>query len=202
MTRTPSWASAISTRLFSTRSAVRFWVREKMTVSAVLTWSRKNSPKFFMCMRHLPASTMVAQPEISISGCAALHFSTAFTISLSLPTPLGSMIRRSGLYFSISSSTAFWKSPTRVQQMQPEFSSSTMTPLSLRKEPSTPTSPYSFSSRMIFSPFIASLPSSFLIRVVLPAPRKPEIMLILTMFISPFRYVGRLAEQITRQISL
>ena len=90
------------------------------------------------------------------------------------------MMMRSGSYFSISSVSALWKSPTSVQQMQPEFSSVIWMPLSFMKPPSTPTSPYSFSSNTTFS-FFSEPPSSFLMSVVLPAPRKPEIMLIFVM---------------------
>ena len=78
---------------------------------------------------------------------------------------------------SISSSSARLKSPTSVQQMQPEFNSVIWMPESRMKPLSTPTSPYSFSSSTTFSSPKAP-PSSFLISVVLPAPRKPEIILI------------------------
>ena len=179
MMRQPGCCSSTRARDFSTRSGGSSWVRLKMMVLAVLIWSRKNSPKFFMYMRHLPASTTVAQPAMVIS-CRSEVRSTAARMSLSLPTPEGSMISRSGWYFSISSSTAFWKSPTRVQQMQPLFISVTVMPASFIKLPSTPTSPYSFSSRMIFSSRTLP-PRSFLMSVVLPAPRKPEMMLTLTM---------------------
>ena len=58
--------------------------------------------------------------------------------------------------------------------MHPEFISEISTPASRRNPPSMPISPNSFSMRTIRSPFSASS-SSFLMRVVLPAPRKPEI---------------------------
>ena len=70
------------------------------------------------------------------------------------------------------------KSPTREQQMQPEFISRISIPASFKKPPSIPISPNSFSIRTTCWPFSAS-PRSFLIRVVFPAPRKPEIMSIL-----------------------
>ena len=127
-----------------------------------------------MHIRALPASTTVAQPPISISGWVCFAFSIAERISLSLPTPVGSTKITVGWYLVISSSMASWKSPARVQQMQPALSSLTWMPTSFRKAPSTPTSPYSFSSSTTFS--LRRRPvSSFLIRVVLPAPRKPEI---------------------------
>jgi len=49
------------------------------------------------------------------------------------------------------------------------------------KPPSMPISPNSFSIRTIFSPLKASW-ISFLISVVLPAPKKPEKMSILVLF--------------------
>jgi len=72
------------------------------------------------------------------------------------------------------------KSPTSEQQMQPEFISVTSMPASFIKPPSMPISPNSFSIRTTFSPESASL-SSFLISVVLPAPRKPEKISIFVM---------------------
>ena len=67
------------------------------------------------------------------------------------------------------------KSPTREQQIQPEFISRISIPDSFRKPPSIPISPNSFSINTTCCPFKAS-DNSFLINVVLPAPRKPEIM--------------------------
>ncbi len=80
---------------------------------------------------------------------------------------------RSGLYFSRTSFKAVPKSPTKEQQIQPEFISVISIPASFKKPPSTPISPNSFSIRTSFSPANASF-KSFLIRVVLPAPRKPD----------------------------
>ena len=84
------------------------------------------------------------------------------------------MRMRSGWNCSMTLPRASPKSPTREQQMHPEFISEISMPASLRKPPSMPISPNSFSMRTIFSPLRASS-SSFLISVVLPAPRKPEI---------------------------
>ena len=123
----------------------------------------------------METSATVAQP-FSSRSCSLEASSTTLRMSLSLPTPEGSIRMRSGWYVSISSARALEKSPTSVQQMQPEFSSVTWMPESFMKPPSMPTSPYSFSSRTTFSPSKAP-PRSFLISVVLPAPRKPEIML-------------------------
>ena len=84
------------------------------------------------------------------------------------------MRMRSGWNWSITCSRALPKSPTREQQMHPEFISLISTPASRRKPPSMPISPNSFSMRTTFSPFRASS-RSLRIRVVFPAPRKPEI---------------------------
>ncbi len=90
-------------------------------------------------------------------------------------TPDGSIITRSGRYFVSTSSRDFPKSPTSEQQIQPEFISRISIPESFRKPPSIPISPNSFSIRTTCSPAIASL-RSFLIKVVLPAPKNPEII--------------------------
>ena len=72
--------------------------------------------------------------------------------SESFPTPEGSMTMRSGENFSSTSLKALAKSPTSEQQMQPEFISVISMPASLRKPPSTPISPNSFSMSTTFSP--------------------------------------------------
>ena len=82
------------------------------------------------------------------------------------------------------------KSPTREQQIHPEFISRISIPASFRNPPSIPISPNSFSIKTTCSPSNASF-SSFLIRVVLPAPRKPEIMSIFTILYSPFYYARK-----------
>ena len=64
--------------------------------------------------------------------------------------------------------------------MQPEDISEISTPASLRKPPSTLISPNSFSISTSFSPWYAS-EISFLIRVVLPAPKKPDMISIFAM---------------------
>ena len=91
---------------------------------------------------------------------------------------------RSGWNWASTSFRALWKSPTREQQMHPADISLICTPDSFRKPPSMLISPNSFSISTSFSPGKASA-SSFLIRVVLPAPRKPETMSILVMVSSP-----------------
>ena len=65
------------------------------------------------------------------------------------------------------------KSPTREQQIQPEFISLISIPDSFKNPPSIPISPNSFSIRTVLLPSNASF-NNFLIRVVLPAPRKPD----------------------------
>ena len=143
-------------------------------VPAFSIWLLKNSPKFFIYMRTLLASATVTAlfNSTSISEATSL---TAFITSESLPTPDGSMITRSGVYFVSTSARDFPKSPTREQQMQPEFISRISIPASFKKPPSIPISPNSFSIRTTFSPEIASF-NRRLIKVVFPAPRKPEII--------------------------
>ena len=85
------------------------------------------------------------------------------------------MMIRAGAKRSITSFNAFPKSPTREQQMHPEFISVILTPASFKKPPSIPISPNSFSISTICSPANASL-ISFFINVVFPAPKKPEII--------------------------
>ena len=81
-----------------------------------------------------------------------IEVSTARMPSESLPTPEGSMTIRSGAYCAATSLSAFAKSPTSVQQIQPEFISVMRMPASCKKPPSTPISPNSFSMRTICSP--------------------------------------------------
>ena len=150
------------------------WVRLRMTVPACSIWSLKNSPKFFMYILHFLALTTVTALPNCISHSLATS-PTALATSESLPTPEGSMRMRSGWYCSSTFRRAWPKSPTREQQIQPEFISVTWMPASLRKPPSMPISPNSFSIRTIFWPEKDSA-SSFLINVVFPAPKKPEII--------------------------
>ena len=96
------------------------------------------------------------------------------------------MRMRSGRNCSITWCRALPKSPTREQQIQPEFISEISMPASFMKPPSMPISPNSFSISTIFSPLRASV-RSFLMRVVLPAPKKPEIMSIFVMWIASFQ---------------
>ena len=102
-----------------------------------------------MYMRQRLASATVTKPA---STASARTFFTAAMTSDSLPTPDGSMSTRSGWYSSSTLPSAFSKSPTRLQQMQPEFISVTSMPASLTKPPSMPISPNSFSMSTTFSP--------------------------------------------------
>ena len=83
---------------------------------------------------------------------------------------LGDPVPISGAFFK-----AVPKSPTKEQQIQPEFISVICTPASFKNPPSIPISPNSFSISTSFSPLKPSS-ISFLIRVVFPAPKKPEII--------------------------
>ena len=124
-------------------------VCERTMADACFTWSLKNSPKFFIYILHFPASTTVVyalRTAVSVST-----FLTAFITSESLPTPEGSIIILSGLYSDITLARASVKSPTREQQIQPEFISVISIPASLRNPPSIPISPNSFSIRTTFS---------------------------------------------------
>ena len=125
-----------------------------------------------MYILHFKTSTTVVALLISTSACA-LTSSTAFITSESLPTPDGSIITLSGEYSSITFFKAVPKSPTNEQHIQPEFISVISIPASFKKPPSIPISPNSFSMSTSFSPVNASA-ISFLISVVLPAPKKPD----------------------------
>ena len=95
---------------------------------------------------------------------------------------------RSGVYLLKISFREVAKSPTKEQQMQPEFISRTSMPASFKKPPSMPISPNSFSISTTFSPERAS-ESNFLINVVFPAPRKPEIISTLVFAMTILRFL-------------
>ena len=173
-----SFFSLICATHFSSLSSFIFWVRLITMVPAFSIWLLKNSPKFFIYILHFCPSTTVTE-LFTFSPTA----STAFTTSESLPTPDGSIITRSGAYFSRTSFKAVPKSPTREQQIHPEFISVISIPASFKNPPSTPISPNSFSIRTSFSPAKASF-KSFLIRVVFPAPRNPDTISIFVIFSS------------------
>ncbi len=142
-------ARTSSSAVFSLSAEVTsVWL--KTMHAAVSIWSLKNSPKFFIYILHLAASTTAVYEFILQSSSPAL--STAPRTSESLPTPEGSIIILSGLYVACTSFNAFAKSPTSEQQMQPELSSFILIPASARKPPSTPISPNSFSIKTICSP--------------------------------------------------
>ena len=123
---------------------------------------------------HFFASATVTKLFKSSSTSSATPC-TALITSDNLPTPDGSMMIRSGLYCVTTSFNALPKSPTKEQQIHPEFISVTSIPASLRNPPSIPISPNSFSISTTFSPFNASF-NNFWIRVVLPAPKNPDMI--------------------------
>ena len=100
----------------------------------------------------MDASATVTKLLSFMSGSSFTVPSTATITSLSLPTPEGSMRMRSGWNWFFTSMRAWWKSPTKEQQMQPEDISLICTPVSFRKPPSMEISPNSFSISTSFSP--------------------------------------------------
>ena len=156
-----------------------------MMAFAASIWSLKNSPKFFMYILALTAST-TATALFKVQSKSPALSATAFITSESLPTPEGSIMILSGAYFVITSLRLEPKSPTSEQHIQPEFISLISIPESLRNAPSIPISPYSFSISTIFSLFKPS-DRSFLMSVVLPAPKNPDTISIFVIFKSfPF----------------
>ena len=127
-----------------------------------------------MYILHFVASATVTKLFSSMSTSFSTPF-TALITSDNLPTPDGSIKILSGVYFSKTSFNAVLKSPTKEQQIQPEFISVISTPASFKNPPSMPISPNSFSISIIFSPLKPSS-SNFLIKVVFPAPKNPEII--------------------------
>ena len=180
-----SLCSFMAATAFSSLLSGVFAVRLSTIVLAFSIWSLKNSPKFFIYIVVLPASATVIKLLRLTSSKSFFTSATALITSESLPTPEGSMMILSGEYFVITSLSAAPKSPTRVQQMQPEFISVISIPASFKKPPSMPISPNSFSISTTFSPPSASF-ISFLMRVVLPAPRNPEIISIFVILLLPF----------------
>ena len=178
--------SRISSTAFATLSASATSVRLKTMVPVLSIWLLKNSPKFFIYILHFWASTTVTEPFKTTSISPATS-QTAFITSDSFPTPDGSMITRSGSYLVSTSDRERPKSPTKEQQIQPEFISRISMPESCKKPPSMPISPNSFSISTTFSPAMASS-RSFFINVVFPAPRKPEIISIFVIFNSFFLF--------------
>ena len=93
---------------------------------------------------------------------------------LSIPTPVGSIIKYSGfIVFAIVRIEAA-KSPFLEQQMQPLDISHILSlpiPASFNKSPSIPRAPYSFSN---ITNFLPVLEANSLIKVVFPAPKNPD----------------------------
>jgi len=174
----------------SSLSCFMVWERLIMMVPAVSTWLLKNSPKFFMYIFALFPSTTVT--ILLTVRSSAFAFSTALATSESFPTPEGSIMILAGLYFSTTSLRARLKSPTSEQQIQPEFISVILMPASFKNPPSIPISPNSFSMSTTCWPLNDSA-ISFLISVVFPAPRNPEIMSTFVIF-SSFSRILRFAQ--------
>ena len=153
MTAAVLFRERISSTAASTLSWVAFSVsvRLKIMVPAYSIWLLKNSPKFFIYILHLVTSTSVVK-LFSFMSTESSTFWTALITSESFPTPEGSMMILSGLYFPITSFKASPKSPTREQQIQPEFISRISIPASFKNPPSIPISPNSFSIRTTCSP--------------------------------------------------
>ena len=95
--------------------------------------------------------------------------------SESLPTPDGSIMTRSGVYFVRTSFKERPKSPTKEQQMHPEFISRISIPESFKIRRRFRSHQIHSRSELLSHPSIASF-RSFFINVVFPAPRKPEII--------------------------
>ena len=168
----------------SSFSCVTFWLRLKTTVVANSIWLLKNSPNAFICLEAFAAFTTVTS-AFSFTSCSFSRLVTDFMTSDSFPTPDGSIRMRSGWNLSNTSFRFLSKSPTREQQIQPEFISVISIPASFKNPPSIPTSPNSFSISTIFCPWKTSS-IIFLINVVFPAPRNPEIISIFVMLSSSF----------------
>ena len=85
-------ALSLCSRIISTQAFSFAWstlsVLLKIMVPAYSIWLLKNSPKFFIYILHLDASTTATALLISTSRSPAT-FSTAFRTSDSLPTPEG-----------------------------------------------------------------------------------------------------------------
>ena len=128
-----------------------------------------------------PSTTAVVLLSTTSVFSSSITSLTALITSDNFPTPDGSIIILSGAYLSITSFNAVPKSPTKEQHIQPEFISVISTPASFKNPPSIPISPNSFSIKTNFSPLRPSS-NSFLIRVVLPAPKKPEIISIFVIY--------------------
>jgi hypothetical protein len=163
-------------------SGVAFWLLLKTTVVAYSIWLLKNSPNAFICLLAFNAFTTVISP-FNLTSSSFSTSMTDFITSDNLPTPDGSIKIRSGWNFSMTSCKFLPKSPTKEQQMHPEFISVISIPASFKNPPSMPTSPNSFSIRTIFSPLKTSS-IIFLINVVFPAPRKPDIISIFVIVLS------------------
>ena len=89
------FTSRISATASSITSCFATSVLERTMVVANCTWLLKNSPKFFMYILHFFTSTTVTAELFSTSSSSSTS-DTARMTSESFPTPLGSMMMRSG----------------------------------------------------------------------------------------------------------
>ncbi len=85
-------SSAVTAASFS---SLMLSVRLRKMEAAYSTWSLKNWPKFFMYSLHFAALTTVISAPIS-RGTSSPVCSTAWITWDSSPTPVGSMMIRSG----------------------------------------------------------------------------------------------------------
>ena len=174
------YSRSISTAALTFSSDI-FPVRLSIMVPACSTWFTKNSPKFFTYIFAFePSTTATALLSTTLSPRSA--FLMAPTTSESFPTPEGSIMILSGVYFESTSFKDSPKSPTSEQQIHPEFISLISIPDSFKKPPSIPISPNSFSMSTTCSPLYASF-KSLLISVVFPAPRNPDTTSILVILV-------------------
>ena len=92
--------------------------------------------------------------------------------ALKSPTPVGSTMRYSGSRVLTIVSMEEAKSDFNEQQIQPSVNSQILSRSFCKTAPSIPAPPYSFS---ITTNFCAVLSERAWMKVVLPAPKKPEI---------------------------
>ncbi len=119
----------------------------------------------------------ITHKSVSSSSCRS------FLIPVSFAIPVGSTIIRSGAYSFIISKMPAGNSLELLQQIQPACMGFTVRPSILSVSSSMLILPNSFSRITIFSPgYTPSI--NFLIKVVLPAPKKPDMISILVFFIT------------------
>lgn len=136
-------------------------VRLMMMAPAYWIWLSKNSPKFFIYILHFCIN----------NSCIAVQFNVNLVLNTLYSLDNVRKLTNSwwldqdpvGLYLVTTSFRDVPKSPTREQQIQPEFISLISIPASFKNPPSIPISPNSFSINTTCCPLNASC-NSFLIR--------------------------------------